>query len=67
MTITREHLTINFENGDSTMGICVATGERILYIPIEVKMGANKKNGEFSRLYKQFKKMYPSYKEVIIW
>ena len=67
MTITREHLTINFENGDRTMGICAATREQILYIPIEVKRAANKKKGEFSRLYKRFKKMYPSYKEVIIW
>ena len=67
MTITREHLTINLENGYSTMGICVATREQILYIPIEVKRAANKKKGEFSRLYKHFKKMFPSYKEVIIW
>ena len=49
------------------MGICAATREQILYIPIEVKMAANKKKGEFSRLYKHFKKMFPSYKEVIIW
>ena len=67
MKMKKSNATTYFADGTTARGIIVERTERIILVPIEIKMAANNPEHKSSVLYAAYKAMYPSYKEIITW